>query len=125
MQYVRALENVLGMHVVCGGSFYDTLKAMHPHVKNILDDICNEAKEEMKSMDPLVSGSWGRAVTVADAVWLTRGGFSRNGTYTVRNYLTGALLYTTCTRVSCTAVPLRAWKVTVPMFSSREPRMMV
>ena len=38
-------------------------------------------------------GSWNRVVTAGDGVWLTRGHYSQNSSYTVRNYLTGALLY--------------------------------
>ena len=47
----------------------------------------------MQAMNPLELGSWGNAVTTGDAVWLTRGFHSRNGTYTIRNFMTGALLY--------------------------------
>ena len=53
---------------------------MYPHVKDILDGICLEARKEMQDMDQKQLGSWRRAVTCGDAVWLTR-------------YLTGALLY--------------------------------
>ena len=38
-------------------------------------------------------GSWKRAVTVADGMWQTRGWHSKNATFTIRNYLNGALLY--------------------------------
>ena len=38
-------------------------------------------------------GSWKRAVTTADGTWQTRGWHSKNATFTIRNYLTGALLY--------------------------------
>ena len=47
----------------------------------------------MKDMDQSELGSWSRAVTCSDAVWLTRGSYSRNCTFTVRNNMTGALLY--------------------------------
>ena len=48
----------------------------------------------MKAMDQAQLGSWSRAVTCGDGVWLTRK-FSPNCTYTVKNYITGALLYYT------------------------------
>ena len=34
-----------------------------------------------------------KAVTVADGTWQTRGWHSKNATFTIRNYLNGALLY--------------------------------
>ena len=86
-------HHVLGMHTVSDSVFFGTIKEMYPHVKDILDGICLEARKEMQDMDQKQLGSWRRAVTCGDAVWLTRGSFSRNCTYTVRNYLTGALLY--------------------------------
>lgn len=47
----------------------------------------------MKSMDQTQLGSWSRAVTSADGTWMTRGYHSKNATFSMRNYLTGALLY--------------------------------
>uniref|UniRef100_A0A1X7TFX9 Uncharacterized protein n=1 Tax=Amphimedon queenslandica TaxID=400682 RepID=A0A1X7TFX9_AMPQE len=81
------------MQCVSSSVLYETLREIDPHVKNVLDTICLEARHQMKEMDQNTIGSWSRAVTCADAVWLTRGGFSCNCTYTVRNYVTGALLY--------------------------------
>lgn len=66
---------------------------MYPHVKDILDEMTKEAKEEMKALPDDQLGSWKRAVTTGDGVWLTRGHYSQNFTYTLRNYMTGALLY--------------------------------
>ena len=40
-------------------------------------------------------GSWSRAVTSADGTWMTRGHFSKNATFSIRNYYNGALLYRT------------------------------
>ncbi len=36
---------------------------------------------------------WKRAVTCADGTWMTRGYHSKNATFSIRNYFTGALLY--------------------------------
>ena len=91
--YQKMFRHFLAMHTVSHNVFYGTIKEMYPHVKAILDGICLEARKEMQDMDENELGSWSRAVTCADAVWLTRGSFSQNCTYTVRNYLTGALLY--------------------------------
>ena len=92
-QYMKVFRHILGMQCVSSSVFYATLQEIYPYVKNVLDTICLEARQQMKEMDQSTVGSWSRAVTCADAVWLTRGGFSRNCTYTVRNCMTGALLY--------------------------------
>ena len=46
---------------------------MYPIVKGMLDAMCDEAKKEMRSMDQTQLGSWTRAVTCADGVWMTQG----------------------------------------------------
>ena len=56
----------------------------------MVDSMCDEAKQEMKSMDQEILGSWNRAVTSADG---THGFHSKNATFSIRNYFTGALLY--------------------------------
>ena len=58
---------------------------MYPVVKAMVDEV---AKREKKDL-----GSWKRAVTTADGTWQTRGWHSKNATFTIRNYLNGALLY--------------------------------
>ena len=63
---------------------------MYPEM---VDEICEEAKEEMKTIDEHTLGSWKQAVTSADAAWMTRGYHSKNGTFCVRNYYNEALLY--------------------------------
>ena len=66
---------------------------MYPVVKQMVNEMCEKAKEEMKTMDEHTLGSWKQAVTSADAAWMTRGYHSKNGTFSVRNYYNGALLY--------------------------------
>lgn len=38
-------------------------------------------------------GSWTRAVVTSDGVWHNRGHFSKNGSFIVKNYLTGGILW--------------------------------
>ena len=52
-----------------------------------------EAKADMKTMDQSQLGSWSRGVTSADGTWMTRGYHSKNATFSIRNYLNGAILY--------------------------------
>ena len=56
--------------------FYQTITILHV-VKVMLQELCNEAKRDMKEMDPAATGSWERAVTPLDGVQLTRGKFSK------------------------------------------------
>ena len=38
-------------------------------------------------------GSWEWAITTSDGCWLTRGKFSQNCSFTIRNYMNNSLLY--------------------------------
>ena len=59
---------------------------MYPHVKSILNDMCEQAKESIKQKNDSELGSFENTVTC--------GGYhSQNATYTIRNYQTGGLLY--------------------------------
>ena len=44
-------------------------------------------------MDQDELGSWSHAVTSADGVWMTHGHHSKNFTFSIHNYYTGAHLY--------------------------------
>ena len=74
----KVLKQCLGISSVSASTFYDTIKLIHPVVHGMLIEMCDEAKSEMKSLGPAVVGSWKRAVTTSDGVWLTRGKFSQN-----------------------------------------------
>ena len=54
---------------------------------------CDEEKERMKEIDAGELGSLQRAVVTSDGVWHTRGHFSKNGSFIIKNYLTGGLLW--------------------------------
>ena len=66
---------------------------MFPVVQEMVDRMYEEAKTEMKTMNQDELGSWNRAVTSADGAWMTCGHHSKNFTFSIRNYYTGALLY--------------------------------
>ena len=91
--YDKIFRRYLGMHTVSANQYYHTLELLYEHVTSMLQDMCDEAKQQMKDMPQDHLGSWSRAVTTGDGVWLTRGRHSQNASYTIRNYLTGALLY--------------------------------
>jgi hypothetical protein len=92
-KYHRVLHNALGIPPASYMTFRRLIEDLHKPVQELLDEQCKLAKEDMMKLEPFKLGNWRNAVTVGDAVWLTRGFHSRNGTFTVRDYLTGALLY--------------------------------
>lgn len=92
-QYSKILKQHLGILAVNPGTFYETIKLLHPVVTAMLNEMCDDAKAEMKTKAPTEVGSWQRAITSSDGVWLTRGKFSQNCTFTVRNYTNNSLLY--------------------------------
>lgn len=56
-------------------------------------EMCEHAKEEMKAMGTEELGSWKNAVSTADGCWLTRGPFSQNFTFIVKNYQNNSNLW--------------------------------
>ena len=68
-------------------------KYMYPIVEAMVDDACAKARDELKKKDPSNMGSWKKAVTTADGVWQTRGYHSKNFTFSVQDFDTGALLF--------------------------------
>ena len=91
--YYKTLKHALGIDAVHWTTFQSTIECMYPVVLEMVDRMCEEAKTEMKNMDQRELGSWSRAVTSADGTWMTRGFHSKNFTFSIRNYYTGALLF--------------------------------
>ena len=73
-------------------TFQNTITCMYPIVKFLLDEVCEVAKHEMKALGNYELGSWTHALTSANRPWYTRGWHSKNSTFSVRNYFTGALI---------------------------------
>ena len=48
-QYQKVLAHAFGMYAVFQQQFYNTLKRMYPHVKSMVDDQCELAKEATKA----------------------------------------------------------------------------
>ena len=92
-QYSKVLKQNLGISGVSSATFYETIKLLDPVVFTLLSEVCTAAKNEMKALDSSTVGSWQRAITTSDGAWLTRGRFSQNCTFTVRNYVNNSLLY--------------------------------
>ena len=45
--FERTLKQYLGISCITKNRFYDVIKLVHSHFKNILDEMCNEEKERM------------------------------------------------------------------------------
>ena len=91
--YYKVLKHGLGIEGVSWPMFDSTIKRMYPIVKEMVDKMRSDAKDDMQRMDQNELGSWSRAVTSADGTWMTRGHHSKNATFSIRNYYNGALLY--------------------------------
>ncbi|XP_070548445.1 uncharacterized protein [Ptychodera flava] len=89
----RSLGICLGMNVLAGQTFQNILKLLYPVVRDMVDEVCESAKDEMKALPDDQIGSWKRAITTSDGAWLTRGSFSKNFSFTVRNFCNNSLLY--------------------------------
>jgi len=63
----------LGLGVISDKPFLNVIDLAFPHIRDILDEMCEKEKEYMKA--------------------LSQGHFSQNCTFGVKNYLTGGLLY--------------------------------
>ena len=91
----KIVLDILGISAVSFEAFLSTIQKMHPVVEGMVTEMCDREKVRMKAMNQTKLGSWSKAVTCADGTWHKRGFHSKNGTFTIRNYDTGALLYFT------------------------------
>ena len=66
--YKRALKFGLGMKIASSVTFLDMLALLHPVLKSMVDEVCQEGRDHKKSIDPSVLGSWEAMV----AAWMTR-----------------------------------------------------
>ena len=92
-KFDRTLRQFLDISCVTNNRFYEIIKHVYPVVTDILNEMCEDEKERMKEIPPDVLGSWSKAVVTSDGVWHTRGHFSKNAYFIIKNYLTGGLLW--------------------------------
>ena len=111
--------------------FYKTLEMIYPVVKQMLDDQCERAKDELKSKPDDEIGSFKKAVTSADGVWMTRGHHSQNfsGTtspmrYCITSTIVREKTYVAFLKVTFLKAPQRLQKGTLHMQLQRERKMM-
>ncbi|XP_020617975.1 uncharacterized protein LOC110055892 [Orbicella faveolata] len=91
--YRKTMGRGLGWGVISDKLFLDVIDLAFPHIRDILDEMCEKEKEYMKALSSDQLGSWSCAVTTCNGCWQIQGHFSQNCTFVVKNYLTGGLLY--------------------------------
>lgn len=84
----KTLGKGLGLGVVSEKPFLEVTDLALPHIKAILDGVCEDAKLQMQNIENDQLGSWERAVTTCDGCWQIRGHFSQNCTFVIKNYIT-------------------------------------
>lgn len=92
-KFKKTLQESLGISVLSKNRFFEVVKLIHPCISDILNGMCEEEKNSMKKIAKETLGSWERAVVTSDGVWQTRGHFSKNGSFIIKNYLTGEILW--------------------------------
>jgi len=93
VSYGKPHRRGLGLGVTSEKPFLEVINLALPHIKDMLDERCDDAKHQMKQLSSDQIGSWSRAVTCRDGCWLIRENFSQNCTFVIPNYIKGALLY--------------------------------
>ena len=68
--YQKALGTGLGLGVVSEKPYLEVIDLAFPHIKSILDEMCEDAKQQMKDLPPDQIGSWTKAVTCCDGCWI-------------------------------------------------------
>ena len=66
VMYFKILKHALGIVAVSLPTFQSTIERMYPVVKDVVDEMCNDAKDNMRHMDQSELRSWSRAVTSTD-----------------------------------------------------------
>ena len=92
-KFLRTLCQCLGISCISKNRYYEIIKLLYPHVQDILNEMCDEEKDQLMTKDDSELGSWKRAVVTSDGVWHNRGYFSKNGSFIIKNYFTGGILW--------------------------------
>lgn len=93
LTYYKVIHLGLCIDVLARSNFQRIIKPAHPHVKSVLDSMCDKAKTKMKVKDPNLLGSWKRAMTTSDGCWLIRGFHSQCCTFAIVDFISGGILY--------------------------------
>jgi len=91
--YRKTLGKGSGLGVVSEKPFLEVVDLALTYIKEILEELCKDAKLQMKSISSDQLGSWHRAVTTCDGCWQIRGHFSQNCTFIIKNYIMGVFCF--------------------------------
>ncbi len=64
--YYKFMKLALGIDCYQYTTYNTMLKRLHPVIVQMLDEMCEEAKNDMKALSAETLGSWKQAVTSAD-----------------------------------------------------------
>ncbi|XP_031575501.1 uncharacterized protein LOC116309092 [Actinia tenebrosa] len=67
--YYKVLKLGVGLDVLARINFQKIIKLAYPHIKTVLDGMCEKAKSNMQSKASEELGTWQRAVTTSDGCW--------------------------------------------------------
>ena len=67
--YRKALGKGVGLGITSEKPFLEVIHLALPYIKAILDEMCDDAKHQMKQVSTDQIGSWSRAVTTCDSCW--------------------------------------------------------
>ena len=75
--YHKLFGRHLGMSVTSAPMFHKIIEEVYPHIIEMINEVCELGKDEMKSLPSDKLGSWQRAVTTSDGCWHIRGFFPK------------------------------------------------
>ena len=85
--YRKTLGQGLGLVITSEKPLLEVIDIALPHIKAILDEMCDDAKHQMKQLSSDQIGSLSRAVTCCDGCWLIWGHFSQNCRFIIETIL--------------------------------------
>ena len=91
-KFEKTLKQFLGISFVTKNRYFAIIELAYLHITAILNEQCAEEKDRMKELNNKI-GSWKKAVVTSDGVWQTRGYFSKNGSFIIKNYMSGGILW--------------------------------
>ena len=71
--YRKTLGKGLGLGITSEKPFVEVIDLALHYIKAILDEMCDDAKHQMKQVSNDQIGSWSRAVTTCDDCWQISG----------------------------------------------------
>ena len=57
-KFHRTLNQCLGIQAISKNRFFEVVKLIYPHIQDILTEMCDEEKAQMKRIDSNVLESW-------------------------------------------------------------------